>query len=71
VLEPVQEQDHDIDETESKESKVSQILSNANIKKVILVMLLIMFFVPMFDSNTYADDNQDVDMFVKNLELLL
>ena len=60
-----------VDDTESNESKVSQILSNANIKKVILVMLLIMFFVPLFDANTYVDDNQDADMVVKNIKVLL
>lgn len=65
------EQEAASDSTESKESKVSEILSNANIKKVILIMLLIMFFVPLFDASVYFDDGQDADMFVKNVELLL
>lgn len=61
----------DIAEMENKESKVSQILSNANIQKVILVVLLIMFFVPLFDATTYVDDNGNLDFFLQNMEQLL
>jgi hypothetical protein len=34
-------------------------------------MLLIMFFVPLFDATTYVEDNQDVDFFVKNIHYML
>jgi len=69
--EPPIQQEPEVDDTESKESKVSQVLSNANIKKVILVMLLIMFFVPLFDTTTYLNDNENLDVFVNSVALLL
>lgn len=34
-------------------------------------MLLIMFFVPLFDVSTYSDDSTDIDIFARNLKQLL
>ena len=55
----------------AKESKISRILSDLTIKKIIIVVLLIMFLVPLFDSDNYIDKAESWDFIVKNIHQVL
>ena len=46
---------------ESKESKISKVLSDITLKKVIIMVLLLMFLVPLFDTENYIEDPNDWD----------
>lgn len=37
-----------------QESKISKVLSDLTVKKVIIVVLLLMFLVPLFDTENYV-----------------
>lgn len=39
---------------DKKESKIRKILGDITLKKVIIVVLLLMFIVPLFDSDLYT-----------------
>lgn len=54
-----------------KESKISKVLSDLTIKKIIIVVLLIMFLVPLFDSDSYIGEAESWDFTVKNIHQLL
>ena len=54
-----------------KESKISKVLSDLTIKKIIIVVLLIMFLVPLFDSENYISSPESWDFTVKNVHKLL
>ena len=60
-----------LEEMSAKESKISRILSDLTIKKIIIVVLLIMFLVPLFDSDNYIDKAESWDFTVKNIHQLL
>lgn len=56
----------------SKESKIGQILSELSIKKIIIVILLLMFAIPLFNIDVYRDPENAWDYHLKNqMELLL
>lgn len=40
-----------------KESKISKVLSDLTIKKIIVAVILIMFIVPLFDSDNYTNND--------------
>lgn len=65
------EEEIEIDPYLMKESKVSQMLSDSTIKKVIIVVLLIQFFIPLFDPTVYTEASHSMDFFVLNLKSLL
>lgn len=46
-------------------------LSDSTIKKVIVVVLLIQFFIPLFDPTVYIEGSHSMDFFVSNLKALL
>lgn len=46
-------------------------LSDSTIKKVIIVVLLIQFFIPLFDPTVYLEGSHSMDFFVLNLKNLL
>ena len=54
-----------------KESKISKALSDLTIKKVVIVVLLIMFLVPLFDSDNYIQKAENWDFTVINIHRLL
>ena len=54
-----------------KESRVSQMLSDSTIKKVMIVVLLIQFFIPLFDPTVFVEGSHSMDFFVLNLKSLL
>ena len=54
-----------------KESKISSFLSDLTMKKVIVVVLLIMFLVPLFDTENYIERPSSFDFITNNLNELL
>ena len=39
----------------NRESKISKVLSDMSIKKIIIVILLLMFVIPLFNIDSYRD----------------
>lgn len=56
---------------EKKESKIGKILSELSIKKVIIVVLLMMFLIPLFSIDLYQDPENAWDYFLVNQQKLL
>jgi hypothetical protein len=50
----------------SKESKIGKILSDMSIKKIIIVILLLMFIIPLFSIDVYRDPENAWDYHLKN-----
>lgn len=46
-------------------------LSDSTIKKVLIVVLLIQFFIPLFDPTVFVEGSHSMDFFVLNLKSLL
>lgn len=46
-------------------------LSDSTIKKVMIVVLLIQFCIPLFDPTVYIEASHSMDFFVSNLKSLL
>lgn len=64
--------DEDLEAALSKESKIGQILSEMSIKKIIIIILLLMFVIPLFNIDVYRDSENAWDYHLKNqMELLL
>jgi len=60
-----------LEEVEKKESKIRKILSDVTLKKVIIVALLLMFVIPLFDSDIYTDQANSFDYTLNNLNYML
>lgn len=60
-----------LEEIKSKESKISKVLSDLTIQKVIIVVLLIMFLVPLFDSDNYISKAESWDFTVQTVHSML
>lgn len=60
-----------LEEMDKKESKIRKILGDITLKKVIIVVLLLMFIVPLFDSDLYVDQANSFDVTFSNLSYLL
>lgn len=43
-----------IGEIQTKESKISKVLSDLTIKKIVIVVLLLMVIIPLFDATNYV-----------------
>ncbi len=56
---------------DKKESKIRKILGDITLKKVIIVVLLLMFIVPLFDTELYTDQANAFDLTLSNLNNLL
>lgn len=64
--------DEELEAALSKESKIGQILSEMSIKKIIIVILLLMFVIPLFNIDVYRDPENAWDYHLKNqMELLM
>jgi len=60
-----------MDQMSQKESKISKVLSDLTIKKIIIAVILLMFVVPLFDSDNYTNNDESWDYFVVNIHKLL
>lgn len=56
-----------MEEISRKESKISKVLSDLTIQKVVIVVLLIMFLVPLFDSENYIPKAESWDFTVVSI----
>ena len=56
---------------DKRESKIRKILGDITLKKVIIVVLLLMFIVPLFDTELYTDQANAFDLTLSNLNNLL
>ena len=43
-----------IEEIQTRESKISKVLSDLTIKKIVIVVLLLMVIIPLFDATNYV-----------------
>lgn len=55
----------------NKESKIGKILSELSIKKIIIVILLLMFIIPLFSIDVYRDPENSWDYSLRNQQELL
>ena len=46
-----------MEDMNKKESKISKVLSDLTIKKIIVAVILIMFIVTLFDSDNYTNND--------------
>lgn len=53
-----------VEKLNSKESKIGKLLSESTIKKVIIVILFLMFSVPIFDVDNYYPEDSSWDFLV-------
>jgi len=54
-----------------KESKISQVMSDLTVKKVIVAILLMMFLIPLFNVTNYEDKCESWDYLTTKIRLLL
>lgn len=67
----VQIDDNELEAALNKESKIGKILSELSIRKVIIVILLLMFIIPLFSIDVYRDPENAWDYTLKNENELL
>ncbi len=56
---------------DKKESKIRKILGDITLKKIIIVILMLMFFVPLFDSEIYTDQANSIEFTMNSFNSLL
>ena len=50
-----------------KESKISKVLSDLTIKKIVIVVLLLMLIIPLFDSTNYIEKSESWDYLTSSI----
>lgn len=60
-----------LEEIDNNESKIRKVMGDNTMKKVIIVVLTLMFLIPLFDSEVYTDQANSFDFTTKNINHLL
>ena len=63
--------DDEIAKAEQKESKIGKILSELSVKKIIIVVLIMMFVIPLFSIDVYRDTENAWDYLLLHQNNLL
>lgn len=56
---------------EKNESKIRKVMGDSTLKKVIIVVLLLMFISPLFDTDVYLDPANSLDYSIQSLNNML
>lgn len=60
-----------IEQVDKNESKIRKVMADITLKKVIIVVLLLMFISPLFDSDIYLDSANSLDYTIGSLNNML
>lgn len=56
---------------DQRESKIRKKLGDTTLKKIIIVVLMLMFIVPLFDTEIYTNQANSIDLSLSSMESLL